>query len=222
MKVECFLIVSILWVFSLSLHEFGHAWVAYRGGDHTVAEKGYLTMNPFRYLHPVQSLLLPLIFVILGGIGLPGGAVFINRELLRSRAWETAVSLAGPAMDLLLILLLGFAFKLGWIPHERDNLITTSLAFALALLVGALFLNLLPVPPLDGFQAIAPWLPPETRDKLFGLSNIGLFLVLLAFWFIPPVNLAFWRSVRQLCSFFDVESIWITNGQRAFRFWDFL
>jgi Zn-dependent protease len=220
MKVECFLIVSILWVFSLSLHEFGHAWVAYRGGDHTVAEKGYLTMNPFRYLHPVQSLLLPLIFVILGGIGLPGGAVYINRELLRSRAWDTAVSLAGPAMDLLLILLLGFAFKIGWIPHERDNLITLSLSFALALLVGALFLNLLPVPPLDGFQAIAPWLPPETRDKLFGLSNIGLFLVLLAFWFIPPVNLAFWGGVRQLCSFFDVEPIWITFGQRAFRFWD--
>ena len=80
--------------------------------------------------------------------------------------------------------------------------------------------NMLPIPPLDGFQAIAPWLAPETRDKLFGLSNIGLFLVLLAFWFIPPVNLALWGSVRQLCSFFDVEPIWIMFGQRAFRFWD--
>src|SRR5262245_37361926 len=136
MNLECFVIVSILWVFSLSLHEFGHAWVAYRGGDHTVAEKGYLTMNPFRYLPPVQSLLLPLLFVILGGIGLPGGAVYINRELLRSRAWDTAVSLAGPAMDLLLIVIIGMAFKLGWIPHERENLMTTSMAFALALLVG--------------------------------------------------------------------------------------
>jgi Zn-dependent protease len=219
MKVECFLIVSILWVFSLSLHEFGHAWVAYRGGDHTVAEKGYLTMNPFRYLHPVQSLLLPLVFVILGGIGLPGGAVYIDRALLRSRGWDTAVSLAGPAMDLFLVLLLGLAFKFGWIPHERDNLVTTSLAFLLQLLIGALFLNLLPIPPLDGFQAIAPWLPPEPRNKLYSLSDIGMFVVLLTLWSVTPVREAFWGNIRHLCNLFEVEPIWIKEGYRAFKFW---
>jgi Zn-dependent protease len=218
--VECFFIVAILWIFSLSLHEFGHAFVAYRGGDYTVAEKGYLTMNPLRYLHPVQSLILPLLFVVLGGIGLPGGAVYIQRELLRSKVWESAMSLAGPTMDLLLILALGFAFKFGLIPPERSNLATISLAFVLHLLISALLLNMLPIPPLDGFQAIAPWLPQATRERLYAMSNFGLFAVLLALWFIPSLNSAFWGTIRSISSIFEVEPIWIRQGYRAFRFWE--
>src|SRR5580698_5444736 len=102
----CFLLVLVVWIFSVCLHEYGHAWVAYRGGDTTVEEKGYLEMNPLRYTHPVLSFLLPILFMAMGGIGLPGGAVFINNNLLRSRGWETAVSLAGPAMNLLLALVI--------------------------------------------------------------------------------------------------------------------
>src|SRR4029077_11982516 len=90
-------IVVILWIFSVCLHEFAHAWVAYRGGDYTVRDKGYLDFNPLRYVHPVTSILLPVLFLVIGGIGLPGGAVYINTSLLRSAKWETAVSLAGPA-----------------------------------------------------------------------------------------------------------------------------
>ena len=85
----CFVIVTILWVFSVCLHEFGHAWVADKGGDHTVREKGYLTMNPLQYTDPLFSLVLPVVFLLMGGIGLPGGAVYINHQLLRSRGWDT-------------------------------------------------------------------------------------------------------------------------------------
>ena len=46
-----FLIVGVGWVFSVCVHEFAHAVVAYRGGDRTVADKGYLTMNPLKYTH---------------------------------------------------------------------------------------------------------------------------------------------------------------------------
>ena len=94
--MTCFLIVVVIWVFSVCLHEYGHAKVAYHGGDTTVEEKGYLSMNPVHYAHPVMSFVLPVIFVVLGGLALPGGAVYINRELLRSRGWATGVSLAGP------------------------------------------------------------------------------------------------------------------------------
>ena len=80
-----FIIVLVGWVFSLCLHEFSHALVAYYGGDTTVREKGYLTFNPLKYTHPVYSLLLPLLFLVLGGIGLPGGAVYIETWRLRSR-----------------------------------------------------------------------------------------------------------------------------------------
>ena len=83
--MECFIVVTVLWVFSVCLHEFGHALVAYYGGDYTVRDKGYLTLNPLHYTHPLYSLLLPVLFMMLGGIGLPGGAVYIERDLLRSR-----------------------------------------------------------------------------------------------------------------------------------------
>src|SRR5512140_3283657 len=102
-----FLIVLIGWVFSLTLHEFSHALVAYRGGDFTVRAKGYLTFNPIKYTHPVYSILLPLLFLLMCGIGLPRGAVYVETWRLYSRKWETAVALAGPISNLLLAILLG-------------------------------------------------------------------------------------------------------------------
>lgn len=222
MEVEwyCFFIVTALWVFSVCLHEFGHALVAYWGGDYTVQEKGYLTMNPIHYTHPVYSLLMPVVFVILGGIGLPGGAVYINRHLLRSRAWDTGVSLAGPAMNVILILLIAIGFKSGLVPGDSSKLATISLAFLLQLQVSALLLNLIPVPPLDGFQAIAPWLPAEWRERLFGMSNIAMFVLFIGLCFVPAFNQSFWNLVNGICDLMGVNPYWGRMGYRAFRFWD--
>ena len=58
-----FTIVLIGWIFSLCLHEFSHAIVAYSGGDYTVREKGYLSFNPLKYTHPIFSIVLPIIFL---------------------------------------------------------------------------------------------------------------------------------------------------------------
>src|SRR4051812_37516101 len=101
-----FLIVLFGWIFSLCLHEYSHARVAYAGGDTSVAEKGYLSFNPLRYTDAVHSILMPLLFLMMGGIGLPGGAVYIDRRRLRSKAWESAVSVAGPLSNLILTLVL--------------------------------------------------------------------------------------------------------------------
>ena len=54
------------WLVSLSLHEYAHALVAYRAGDRGVAERGYLTLNPLKYTHPVLSIVLPVVFLLLG------------------------------------------------------------------------------------------------------------------------------------------------------------
>src|SRR5688572_27827497 len=124
-----FFIVIVGWVFSVCLHEYGHAVTAFRGGDYSVKEKGYLTFNPFKYAHPVYSLLMPVVFVMLGGIGLPGGAVYINRALLRSKLWETGVSLAGPAMNLGLAIVIGATFRAGWIPSDPSSVVTIGMAF---------------------------------------------------------------------------------------------
>ncbi len=93
-KATTFIVVIVGWIFSLCLHEFSHAVVAYYGGDTSVKDKGYLTFNPLKYTHPVYSIVLPVVFLLLGGIGLPGGAVYIETWRLRSKRWESC-SLAG-------------------------------------------------------------------------------------------------------------------------------
>ncbi|HVO69994.1 MAG TPA: Clp protease N-terminal domain-containing protein, partial [Aggregatilineaceae bacterium] len=108
-----FIFVLVGWVFSVTLHEFCHALVAYLGGDYTVKDKGYLSFNPLKYAHPMLSIGLPLLFLALGGIGLPGGAVYIDRHRLKNKWWSAAVSAAGPAANLLLAILLAAPFALG-------------------------------------------------------------------------------------------------------------
>ena len=72
--MECFVLVLVLWVFSVCLHEYGHAKVAQLGGDYTVEDKGYLSMNPIHYANPFVSFVIPMAFLLMGGIALPGGA----------------------------------------------------------------------------------------------------------------------------------------------------
>src|ERR1700737_415684 len=104
--------VTLGWITSLCIHEFGHAFVAYLGGDRGVVASGYLTLNPLRYTNVLLSLIMPVIFLLLGGIGLPGGAVYINTSALRTKAWSSAVSAAGPLGTLLCGLLVSLPFVL--------------------------------------------------------------------------------------------------------------
>ena len=215
-----FIIVTVLWVFSVCLHEFGHALVAYYGGDHTVKEKGYLTLNPIHYAHPVYSLLMPVVFLFIGGIGLPGGAVYINHHLLRSKRWETCVSLAGVVMQLPLILWIVAAFKFGWVNGEPDNLASVSLAMLLQLEICSILLNLLPIPPLDGFQAIAPWLPWHIRERMFAMSGQTIWILFILFWVIEPFNRAFWSVVFTLSYWLGIDPLLGITGWQLFRFWE--
>jgi Zn-dependent protease len=215
----CFYIVTAAWIFSVCLHEFGHAWIAFKGGDFTVRDKGYLTLNPLKYTDPVQSVVLPLVFVIIGGFGLPGGAVYINRSLLRSRRWQTAAALAGPAMNLLIVIILGALFKFRGINSDPGSLVSVSLAFLLYLQVSAILLNLLPLPPLDGFQALAPWLPERVRAQGYANATVAQFTLLLALCFAPPVSHAFWGMVLSVTDWLGVERTLIGTGWRAYQFW---
>jgi Zn-dependent protease len=217
--MECFFIVMVGWVFSVCLHEFAHAWVAYKGGDYTVREKGYLTFNPLKYTDPYFSILLPILFLVIGGIGLPGGAVYIDRSLLRSRGRDTAVSLAGPAANLLLVLIIGALFKFGIVKPDPSSLAAVSLGFLLHLQISAIILNLLPLPPLDGFGAIAPWLSESARQRGYANATVALFVLFIALSFVPTVNHAFWSAVFRIDELFGIDRDLIRVGWRTFRFW---
>src|SRR3954468_15989124 len=110
--------VFIGWILSVVLHEFAHGLVAYWGGDYTIAERGGLSLNPIQYIDPINSLLLPAMFLLIGGLPLPGGVTFVRNDLLRSRRWESGVALAGPAMNILLFAAGAIALHpgVGWVP----------------------------------------------------------------------------------------------------------
>jgi Zn-dependent protease len=215
-----FLIVVVGWVLSLCLHEFCHAIVAYKGGDWTVREKGYLTFNPLRYTHPVYSLLLPLLFVMMGGIGLPGGAVYIDRSRLRSREWESCVALAGPASNLLLGCLISLPFLLGAVPEDLTGTLWPAVAFLAYLQFSAVVLNLIPLPPFDGFGALSPWLSPELRFRIERSGLFGLYLVFLLLWFVKPAQSFFQVGVYGFAEPFNISFDTILQGHHDFRFWE--
>jgi len=211
-----FLLVLFLWIFSVCLHEFAHAAVAYRGGDITVKDKGYLSMNPLNYLDPIGSIVLPVVFLVMGGIGLPGAAVYIDRRLLRSAHWDSAVSLAGPAMNLLLLFLLAGILAL---PEVRNSAHAPALAFLALLQASAVILNLLPLPGFDGYGAIWPYLPDALRaqfDRYAGYAVLALFLLL---FLVEPVARAFWGLVGLLAHVAGVPLELAQIGYQEFRFW---
>ncbi len=163
--------VVLGWVISVVLHEFAHGAVAFLGGDYTIRERGGLSLNPIQYVDPVWSIMVPVIILIVGGIPLPGGVTYVRRDLLRSRAWDVAVSLAGPAMNLLLCAacLAALHPKFGMVDPTEPSTWTGWQIFLGAMgilqLMAAVF-NLVPIPPLDGFNAIAEFLPREWVEWL--------------------------------------------------------
>ncbi|MCP5030131.1 MAG: site-2 protease family protein [Actinomycetia bacterium] len=215
-----FAFVVVGWVLSLILHEFAHAVTAWKSGDHSVAAKGYLTLDPRHYTEPGLSIFLPVLFVLMGGFGLPGGAVWINRGAIRSRWHLTAVSLAGPAANLLVGAATLLPIGLGWIaPAERPSLVV-ALAFLGALQAAAIVLNMLPIPGLDGYGAIEPHLSFEMRQQLAPVARYGIFIVIGALWFVDPVNQLFWDSVYGLVGLVDVPEQFAQIGAFEFRFWE--
>jgi Zn-dependent protease len=211
-----FAVVLVGWVFSLCLHEFSHAWVAYMGGDWTVRDKGYLTFNPLKYTHPVYSLLLPLLFLVMGGIGLPGGAVYIETWRLRGRNWRTAVSLAGPTSNLILAILLGLFLR--FVPVNFSG-VWPGLAFLALLQVTAVVLNLIPVPPFDGYNAIEPHLNETTRMQFEQTRGAFIWIVFLLLWFVPFINNLFWNLIFFISRILGVPLTLAATGLDQFLFW---
>lgn len=202
------------WILSLCLHEFGHAYLAYRSGDHSVATKGYLTLNPLKYGDITLSFLLPVLFIMLGGIGLPGGAVWIDRSRIPGRIRHSLISAAGPLANVVFAIALAAAVSTLW--SGEHVVFWSALAFLTFLQVTAALLNLLPIPGLDGFGIIEPYLPRAWADKAAEVGGYA-FLALLALLWIPPVNRLFFDAVFGLTGLFGVQEAAVIDGLTWFR-----
>jgi len=196
--------VILGWVLSVCVHEFAHALAAYLGGDRSVRARGYLRFNPLYYLHPVTSLLVPVIVLLMGGLPLPGGAVHVDTAALRSRGWASVVSAAGPLANLVLFALIAVVLHpaVGLVdPADATQPPWVRFLAVLALLqVFSVLFNLLPIPPLDGIGIIEPYLDDSTRARLRQpqVAWGGLLVVLAAFWYVPAVFRVFLGMVESV------------------------
>jgi Zn-dependent protease len=203
------------WAVSLCLHEFGHAYVALRNGDWTVRNKGYLTLDIRRYSDIGWSFVLPIVFLLLGGIPLPGGAVWINHGLLRSRLGRSLVSLAGPATNLVLGAILTVAVAFVSMPVGLQ----AGLSCLALIQVLAFVLNILPVPGLDGFGALEPYLPAQARrfaDTVSPYAIVGLFLLIIT---VPAVAQALFGAGSAVFVALGGDRLAADVGFGEFLFW---
>ncbi len=205
------------WVVSLSLHEYSQAVVAYHSGDRSTAERGYLTLNPLKYTHPVLSIVLPVVFLLIGGIGLPGGAVWINHAAIRGRLRSSLVSAAGPGANLLFLLLLLIPFDLGLATREHETF-WAAVAFLALLQLMAAVLNLLPIPGVDGGNILRPWLTGSTAKFFDTIAPYGM-LLLFAILFYPLANTWFFTFIAYAAYYVGVPLGLADAGREIMLFW---
>jgi Zn-dependent protease len=213
--VGVFVFIIAGWVVSLSLHEFGHAYAAWRFGDRDVAVRGYLTLNPFKYAHPVLSIVFPVVIILIGGIGLPGGAVWVRTSFM-TNTQKSTVSLAGPFTNVATAVVLLVVTRLLYDPAHL--VFWSAIAFMGFLQVTAAVLNLLPVPGLDGYGALEPHLSPETRRAVEPFKQWAFFVLLLLL-LATPLNQYFFGLVNWVFSAFGVPDGLVGVGYRLTRFW---
>jgi Zn-dependent protease len=216
--VFTFAFIMLGWVLSVMAHEFAHACVGYLGGDVTVAQKGYLAFDPRRYGDVGTSLVLPLLVLALGGVALPGGAVWLRSDLMRSRSWRTAAALAGPAATLVILMVLASILRI-WTAAGAAGALYPALTLLAFFQAMALILNILPIPGLDGFNAIRPFLPAAWAPQIRKIEGLTIGLLFIAIFLLPGFGGLIFRAAETLSEALGLDPVALGEGWRAFHFW---
>ena len=198
------IVVSILPIlFAITVHEVAHGWVAKRLGDPTAQRLGRLTLNPFKHIDPVGTVLIPALLLLLKAGFLFGWAkpVPVTWENLRHPKRDMVfVAVAGPVANLLMAFFWGAVAKLATVlPASADGAAAPlQLMGEIGITINVLLMvfNLLPLPPLDGGRVAVGLLPGPLAWQLSRVEPYGFFILLglMAFgvlWFIiqPAVSL---------------------------------
>ena len=189
-------------VISVAIHEFGHAFMAYKLGDDTPKRQGRVTLNPLAHADPIGTLLLPVLGNLHAAAGGAGGGFGWGKpvqwqphKVKRGIKMSTAnilVSFAGPFMNLVLATLtaLVHAILLGQHVLSYSSQVNQVLMFIVGTNFILFFFNLLPIPPLDGGHIVEAFMPYRHRAKFESYAKYGPF-VLLAVMLIPQVRQVF-------------------------------
>jgi Zn-dependent protease len=176
------LLIIVPLVLSLTVHEYAHAWSAFRLGDDTAARMGRLTLNPIPHIDLLGTLILPL-------LGIPfGWAKPVPVDPTRFRRdvpWRTGMALtaaAGPLANVVLAVVATVVFGLlaRLAPEVLAGVrgLQPLLVMVITLNVTLALFNLIPVPPLDGSRIVAGLLPNHLRAGWDAFSRLAPFLIL--------------------------------------------
>lgn len=166
----------VVLVFSAILHEIAHGYVADKLGDPTARLAGRLTLNPIPHIDPLMSIIVPSLLILTGSPIVFGAAkpVPVNPLMLKDGRKDLAlVALAGPLTNILLALLGAIVLR----TFSVDPLITSFFTLVVFYNLALGFLNLIPIPPLDGSKFFSILLPDRIAHQYFALAPFGIFIL---------------------------------------------
>lgn len=201
MDITYIITVLVVILFSMTLHEAMHGFVAYWLGDDTAKLQGRLTLNPIKHIDPFLTILLPL---MLAAVGAPifGGAkpVPFNPARVKYDEWGAAlVALAGPLTNFII----AFIFFGAWAIFGAGNSAAGEvLMIAVMVNLGFFVFNMIPIPPLDGSRVLYALAPEFVRSGMEAIERYGIIfvfaIVLLASSYIGQFMLAVIRIILDL------------------------
>jgi Zn-dependent protease len=197
-------------LFSITIHEASHAWMANRCGDPTAAYLGRITLNPVPHIDLIGTIIIPLFLMIFSpGFGLIGWGKPCPVNPLNYRNYhrdEILVSIAGVTSNFIAAfasLLLLKSFLIVGI-NSKGMFILLRIMFQLNLVL--MIFNLLPIPPLDGSHLLKQVLPQNTVEKFLFLDQWGFLILIIlintplfdSFFslFMYPFDRLFWLIVN--------------------------
>ncbi len=181
----------------IPIHEWAHGWVAHLLGDPTPERQGRLSMNPMMHLDPLGTLM-----ILLTGFGW-GRAARVNPYLMHRvdnpRTGMALTALAGPLSNLMQAVLLALPLRLGLLntmEMAAAERLGTILVMAIAVNIGLIVFNMLPIPPLDGSKVLMGVAPPQVADFLESLEPMAPYLLMMVLFLLPSVgiNLIAWLT----------------------------
>jgi Zn-dependent protease len=181
------LMILIPLLLSLTVHEWAHAWSAFRLGDDTAQKQGRLTLNPIVHIDPIGTLLLPLLGVPFGWAKpVPVSPTRFRRDVNMSRGMIITAA-AGPFSNVVLAVLCAVAF--GLVARFSPDSLTARFGVAPLLMmmiqinVALAIFNMIPVPPLDGSRVVDGLMPYGWRPAWESIVRLSPLLLVAIIFF---------------------------------------